>query len=101
MIKAIQEIKKHQGNRRIIDLASDSFLSQKQFNRCFKEFSGFNPKTFARIIRFESALRNRPYFPSLTDLALNSGYFDQAHFIREFKELTDFSPGAFWKLSES
>lgn len=101
MIKVIQEVKKHHGNSRIIDLANDSFLSQKQFIRRFKEFSGFNPKTYARIVRLESALKNYPFFSSLTELAHSTGYYDQAHFIREFKELTGFNPKEFWKLSES
>lgn len=100
MIKAIYEVKRHNGSSKIIDLASDSFLSQKQFNRLFKEFSGFNPKIYARIIRLESVIKNYPYFHNLTELAHNSGYYDQAHFIREFKELTGFSPREFWKLSE-
>jgi AraC-like DNA-binding protein len=100
MIKAIHEVKRHNGSSKIIDLASDSFLSQKQFNRLFKEFSGFNPKIYARIIRLESVIKNYPYFHNLTELAHNSGYYDQAHFIREFKELTGFSPREFWKLSE-
>lgn len=100
MLKAIKEVKRFNGNSKIIDLASDSFLSQKQFNRRFKDFSGFNPKTFSKIIRLESAIKNYPAFPSLTELALKVGYYDQAHFIREFKELTGFSPREFWKLSE-
>lgn len=100
VIKAIQEIKKFNGKPKIIDLAADSFLSQKQFNRRFKEFSGFNPKTYARIIRLESAIKSFTNFPSLTELAHSAGYYDQAHFIREFKELTGFSPGEFWRLSE-
>lgn len=100
MVKAIQEIKNSNGNPRIIDLASKSFLSQKQFNRRFKEFSGFNPKVYTRIIRLESAIKHFPNSQSLTELALSTGYYDQAHFIREFKELTGFSPKEFWKLSE-
>lgn len=100
MIRAIQEVKRYNGNPKIIDLAVNSFLSQKQFNRRFKEFSGFNPKVYARIIRLESAIKSYPNFRNLTELAHNIGYYDQAHFIREFKELTGFSPREFWKLSE-
>ncbi|MDF1547864.1 MAG: AraC family transcriptional regulator [Bacteroidales bacterium] len=100
ILRAIQEVKKFNGNPKIIDLASDSFLSQKQFNRRFKEFSGFNPKMFARIIRLESAIKSYPNFSTLTQVACSNGYYDQAHFIREFKELTGFSPREFWKLSE-
>ncbi|MCF3107617.1 helix-turn-helix domain-containing protein [Niabella sp. CC-SYL272] len=84
---------------KIAELAQRSCLSQKQFNRRFKDFTGFNPKLFARIIRLEAAIKS--YVPNapLTDLAHRSGYYDQAHFIHEFKTLTDFSPGDFWKLT--
>lgn len=99
MINAVKEVRRNNGNPKIIELASNSFLSQKQFNRRFKDFSGFNPKAFARVIRFETSLKNFPFFTNLTDLAHSSGYFDQAHFIREFKEFTGFSPSEYWKLS--
>lgn len=101
MINAIKEIKSQNGNSKIIDLATNSFLSQKQFNRRFRNLSGFNPKEYARIIRLETTLRMYPMFTSLTELAHYVGYYDQAHFIREFKELTGFSPREFWKLSEA
>lgn len=100
MISAIQAVKKQYGNPRVMDLANSTFLSQKQFNRRFREFSGFNPKMYSRIIRLETAIKCYPFFPSLTELAHSSGYFDQAHFIREFKKLTGFSPRDFWRLSE-
>jgi AraC-like DNA-binding protein len=98
--KSIQVIKKFNGNLKIKDLADNFFLSNKQFNRRFKEFSGFNPKMYARIVRIESAIKSFNEFSSLSELALNAGYYDQAHFIRDFKGLTGFSPLEFWKLSE-
>ena len=98
--KSIQVIEKFNGNLKIKDLANDFFLSDKQFNRRFKEFSGFNPKMYARIVRIESAIKSFPEFSSLSELALNAGYYDQAHFIRDFKSLTGFNPLEFWKLSK-
>ncbi len=100
MTSAIQQVKRSDGNTKVIDLAGDAFLSTKQFNRRFRDFSGFTPKMYARIIRFESAIRSYAYFSNLTEVAHHSGYYDQAHFIREFKAFTGFNPTTFWKLSE-
>jgi AraC-like DNA-binding protein len=100
LIKSIQVINKFNGNLKIKDLANDFFLSNKQFKRRFKEFSGFNPKMYARIVRLESAINHFQEFSSLSELALHSGYYDQAHFIRDFRGLTGFSPLEFWNLSE-
>lgn len=97
---AIKEIKQSNGITRINELASDFYLSPKQFGRRFKEFSGFSPKMYARIIRFESAIKNYSNFSNFTELAYANGYYDQAHFIHEFNSFTGFSPKEFWKIGE-
>jgi AraC-like DNA-binding protein len=98
---ALKEILKFNGRLKVDELARDFSLSQKQFTRRFKEFSGFNPKTYARIIRLESVIRNYSSQTQLTDLAYRHGYYDQAHFNHEFKSFTGFTPTDFWKLGES
>jgi len=98
--KAIHQMRQSNGNSKIIDLSKDFSLSQKQFNRRFREFSGFNPKMYARILRFESLIRNYKYRSKLTEAAYASGYYDQAHLNHEFKAFTGLSPKEFWKLSE-
>ena len=100
ILNAIDEIKKRKGDTKILEIASNFGLSQKQFNRRFKVFTGFNPKLYSRIIRFESAIRNYQNAQNLTDLAYLNNYYDQAHFIHEFKSFTGFSPKDFWKLSD-
>ncbi|HMV70392.1 MAG TPA: helix-turn-helix domain-containing protein, partial [Myxococcota bacterium] len=51
---------------------------------------GLSPKVIARITRFQAALRSLMRDPgvSLADVALEAGYFDQAHFIRDFRRMT-------------
>jgi len=100
MFQAIQILKKQNGAVQVQDLAQNAFLSEKQFKRRFQDYSGFNPKSYARILRFESALRKHSSSTKLSDLALQCGYFDQAHFIRDFKAFSGFSPKEFWKLGE-
>ncbi|SDF54823.1 helix-turn-helix domain-containing protein [Cellulophaga baltica] len=98
--KAIKAIKNGNGNLKIEPLAYDFGLSQKQFNRRFKQYSGFNPKTYSRVIRFESVIKQHPTSSSLTEIAHENGYFDQAHFNNEFKLFTGFNPKDFWNLSD-
>ncbi len=74
-------------------LAEKNFLSRRQFERNFKEFSGFSPKVFARITRFQNALKDYGNASkTLTQIALDAGYADQSHFIREFKEFSGYTP---------
>ncbi|MDF9797896.1 AraC-like DNA-binding protein [Catalinimonas alkaloidigena] len=97
--QAIQLINESNGRIAIENLARHFCLSHKQFYRRFKAFTGFSPKMYSRIIRFESVIHNYPRLSSLTETAYRHGYYDQAHFIHEFKSFTGFSPTEFWKLS--
>ncbi len=65
----------------------------RQFERKFKQFSGFSPKLFSRIIRFQSAIKkyDDKKMP-LTEIAYECGYYDQSHFIHDFKEFSGYSP---------
>jgi methylphosphotriester-DNA--protein-cysteine methyltransferase len=59
----------------------------------FKHFSGFSPKLFSRIIRFQSALNHYgKKEKKLTEIAYDAGYYDQSHFIQDFKEFSGHSP---------
>ncbi|MFC5538530.1 DUF6597 domain-containing transcriptional factor, partial [Rhodocytophaga aerolata] len=88
MLKAIKRIREMQGQVDIRSLASECSLSQKQFERRFKNFCSFNPKLYSRIVRFESTLFPDRQFDSYTDMALELGYYDQAHFNNEFKQFS-------------
>ena len=78
-------------------------FSQKHFIKIFKEHVGVTPKTFLRIIRFQKALReieaNRT--AKWTSIAHESGYYDQAHFINDFKEFSGFTPYQFLNMKSS
>jgi hypothetical protein len=70
--------------------AGGSPSEQRDRARLFARYLGIPPQTLWRILRFQRALRALMSDPegSLSDLASNLGYFDQAHFIREFREMT-------------
>jgi len=97
------------GSTSVNELAKRSFLSTRQFERNFKTFSGFSPKLYSRIIRFQLATQQYgPGNKSLTDIAYDCGYYDQSHFIHDFKQFSGYHPrqyfsgrseGVEWKQS--
>ncbi|NLR81044.1 helix-turn-helix domain-containing protein [Chitinophaga eiseniae] len=97
MIKAVTYIKACEGNVTVVDLAKTFFLSPKQFTRRFKALTGLNPKLYARIVRFESGISRHNRIHSLTDVAYKSGYFDQSHFINDFKTFSGINPHMYFK----
>ena len=89
------------GQTNIENLAETSCLGYKQFKRIFSEYIGINPKDFLRIIRFQRALYMLQICPktSLTQLALECGYYDQPHFIKEFKTFSGYTPSEYVSIS--
>lgn len=96
-IAAIQHIVFHKGSTKMIEVLGRQFLSQRQFERNFKLLTGFSPKNFSRIVRFEKSIENAINQDlSLTEVALQAGYFDQSHMIREFRAFTGKNPVAYF-----
>jgi AraC-like DNA-binding protein len=82
------------GEVRIEDLAHSAGLSARQIERQFRTQVGLSPKVYARIERFESALRIKAASPeqSWTTIAHELGYYDQMHMVHDFQELSGESP---------
>jgi AraC-like DNA-binding protein len=95
---AMIELLKHNGNLPIEKVASLACVSIRQFERLSKERIGLPPKLYSRITRFSKAYRLREEQPQLTwtRIAYECGYFDQMHFIRDFREFAGITP----KLAE-
>ncbi len=72
-------------------------ISERSLERYFKQHIGISPKLYSRINRFQSALESirQTQFNKLTDIAYESDYFDQSHFIRDFREFAGTSPKKF------
>lgn len=74
-------------------LADKACLSRKQYERVFREQVGMNPKEYARVVRFQKAMRmlqcgSRDY----ACIAHHCGYADQSHLIRDFKAMSGHTP---------
>lgn len=76
-------------------LAKELGLSERAIRRRFDECYGYGPKTLERILRYHYFLElNRHAKASTAVLAVEAGYSDQAHLIRESRRLTGSTPGA-------
>ena len=76
-------------------------MSTRNLERRFKELTGISILKFVRISRFQNAknlLLTKKNF-KLTEIGYNTGYFDQAHFSKEFKSFSGLSPKDFIKES--
>ena len=80
------------------EISSRVGLSERQLARRFGDAVGISPKTFARVIRFQTFLRSyqQGNFQNALDVALAHGYYDQSHLIRDFKDITGRTPQAFF-----
>lgn len=86
----------------VTELSSIACLSKKQFERLFHSFVGINPKEYARIVRFQKALKQMQHYSdeiNQAQIAYASGYADQSHFIREFKKFSGYTPMSLLKIS--
>ena len=95
-------IKQTYGNISINQMASEACLSRKQFERIFVENIGISPKQYLKIIRFQSAIFHKQQNNNLnmTELSYESGYFDQSHFINDFKSLCGLTPKQYFAENE-
>ena len=73
-------------------LAREIGWSRRHLAARFREHLGLPPKPLARILRFERAAARLRAGAALTDAALDSGYYDQAHFNRDFRAFAGVTP---------
>ncbi|HLZ89711.1 MAG TPA: helix-turn-helix domain-containing protein, partial [Puia sp.] len=85
------------GTQKITDLARQFNINPRKLERHFLQHIGLPAKRFARILRFNHAknlIQKNPDIP-LAELAYETGYADQAHFSKNFRQLFDCSPAQF------
>lgn len=77
-----------------IEKGLDTGISPRQLRRLFDFYIGDTPKVFSRVVRFQNVLKAKPSQRSLREnkLFFDVGYYDQAHFIKEFKNFYGVTP---------
>lgn len=91
VVRALNLIYERNGNVRISDLSDQLNISQSPLEKRFRKVVGASPKKFASIVRFRHILKSHSN-SSLTGLGLDAGFYDQSHFIKEFKKFTGDTP---------
>lgn len=92
--RTVQAIQQTGGAISVLQLSQWINTSERGLERHFKYVMGISPKQFSRIIRLQHCLkihRQQPATP-FAQLAYSAGYYDQAHFIREFNQLAGLTP---------
>lgn len=90
----IRTILQQKGNFRVGQLEALTGYTCRTIQRQFRQDTGMSPKAFGRIMRCQSALNSlhQGASVSFSELALNLGFSDQSHFLREFKKLISTTP---------
>ena len=95
VVQCLRHIQFANGRLSVGQVNKYSGFSQRQLSRKFHQDLGLSPRAYLRVSRFLSSLKYLNKYParSLTQVAHESGYYDQAHFIRDYKEFTGYTPG--------
>lgn len=93
--EAVKLIYQSKGNIRIKELNEKLFVSQSPFEKRFRKVVGTTPKKFTSIVRFNAVLDNLNEAKSLIEICYENNFFDQAHFIKDFKQFTGDTPENF------
>jgi len=91
---ALDLILEARGQARIDAVAESLGWSRRRLERLFRDEIGVSPKLYSRIVRLNVALASLDAAerPSAVDFALDAGYFDQAHLLRDFRSLAGRTP---------
>lgn len=91
---ALKELQGGPYPRPVAHVTDQIGLSSRHFIRLFQQEVGLTPKLFCRVLRFQEVLRRIEHAGQVAwaDVALACGYFDQAHFIHDFRAFSGLNP---------
>jgi AraC-like DNA-binding protein len=89
-----EELTRTAGRVKIAALVDEVGWSERHFAHEFRHQLGMTPKAFARVLRFARVVKQLTMRgqPRLVDIALDCGYYDQAHFTRDFRTFAGITP---------
>jgi len=93
----IQAIDRLRGRASVEAICANANVSRKHLNQLFQSQLGISPKKYARVVRFASliddvAMTNQVNW---TVISAKAGYYDQSHFVRDFRTFTGLTPTEF------
>lgn len=96
--EAVSIILNERGRVSVSELTEKTKIQRRHLERKFASVIGLSPKQLAKVIRLKSTinLMFNNQFTTLTSLAYEGEYYDQAHFIKDFKEFTGQTPKNFY-----
>ncbi|MGR2738008.1 AraC family transcriptional regulator [Billgrantia sp. Q4P2] len=98
LVASLGWLQRRHGQGRIAELVTELPFGQRRLEQLFQHHVGLSPKRYARLLRVAHSrelIKQGGAAASLTDTALAAGYFDQSHFIHDFKAVTGFTPGGY------
>ena len=92
----MNEIRREDFFENMENVAGRYGITARYLQKLFLQYTGLTPKLYSKINRFQNSLRLVTQKEiSLTSIAYDCGYFDQSHFIREFKSFTGLTPSGY------
>jgi AraC-like DNA-binding protein len=92
----LSSIQSHFSENRLRDVASKHNVTPRYLHKLVNQYTGLSPKSFNKISRFKLSLKlMSSNEQALTSVAYSCGYFDQSHFIRDFKSFTGVTPSTY------
>jgi AraC-like DNA-binding protein len=97
IIRGVELIRQYRGQISANTLSDKLSVTLKSLERKFSCRLGKTPKQYIKLVRFQETLKDfsKNKDINLTEYAYRNGYFDQAHFIKDFKTYSGYTPGEF------
>ena len=101
--KIFRALKHSENSPQITDFCRQNNIGIRNLERMYNKYVGVPANTYSTLNRFHTSLNRLLYkdFSKLSDLAYDNGYFDQMHFIKEFKRFSGNTPKSFVSQNNS
>lgn len=102
LIYSFEQFLNNNGQVKVSSLCQKMNVSRQYFSQYFKEKVGLPPKYYSRILRLRHAVDMTYKAPgkSQTEIALDAGYYDQAHYINDFRTILHQPPQTFFQQKQ-